>query len=154
MLRCFRPSILEQERKALGEHAFKREYLGIPVSGAASPFTLGALCARHRLARAVDAARPRFWATAAAAAGPGAQSVSRSHLARSCTMTAMFSRSAPLASSSPAADRPRCRWQPRSLDRGGRRLLSLCAGNPWHQRIQRVAAGPLWQCARQCAGAG
>jgi hypothetical protein len=29
----------------------------------------------------------------------------------------------------------------------------LCAGNPWHQGIQRVAAGPLWQYARQCPGA-
>ena len=38
------------------------------------------------------------------------------------------------------------RRQPRSLDRGGRRLLWLCAGNPGHQGIQRVAAGPLWQC--------
>jgi hypothetical protein len=35
----FRPEYLEQERNALGEHAFRREYLGIPVSGAASPFT-------------------------------------------------------------------------------------------------------------------
>jgi hypothetical protein len=35
----FPAEYLEQERKALGEHAFKREYLGIPVSGAASPFT-------------------------------------------------------------------------------------------------------------------
>ena len=35
----FSAEYLEQERKALGEHNFKREYLGIPVSGAASPFT-------------------------------------------------------------------------------------------------------------------
>jgi hypothetical protein len=35
----FPAEYLEQERKALGEHAFRREYLGIPVSGAASPFT-------------------------------------------------------------------------------------------------------------------
>ena len=35
----FPADYLAQERKALGEHAFKREYLGIPVSGAASPFT-------------------------------------------------------------------------------------------------------------------
>ena len=35
----FPAEYLEQERKALGEHAFQREYLGIPVSGAASPFT-------------------------------------------------------------------------------------------------------------------
>jgi hypothetical protein len=35
----FPAAYLEGERKALGEHAFKREYLGIPVSGAASPFT-------------------------------------------------------------------------------------------------------------------
>jgi hypothetical protein len=34
----FSAPFLEAERKALGEHAFKREYLGIPVSGAASPF--------------------------------------------------------------------------------------------------------------------
>jgi hypothetical protein len=32
----FPAEYLEQERKALGEHAFKREYLGIPVSGAAT----------------------------------------------------------------------------------------------------------------------
>jgi hypothetical protein len=35
----FPADYLAQERKALGDHAFKREYLGIPVSGAASPFT-------------------------------------------------------------------------------------------------------------------
>jgi Terminase large subunit, T4likevirus-type, N-terminal len=30
---------LERERRALGEEAFKREYLGIPLGGQASPFT-------------------------------------------------------------------------------------------------------------------
>ena len=35
----FPTEYLEQERKALGEHAFKREYLGIPDGGQASPFT-------------------------------------------------------------------------------------------------------------------
>ena len=30
---------LEKERRALGEHEFKREYLGIPLGGQASPFT-------------------------------------------------------------------------------------------------------------------
>jgi hypothetical protein len=30
---------LEKERRALGEHDFKREYLGIPLGGRASPFT-------------------------------------------------------------------------------------------------------------------
>ena len=35
----FPAAYLEQERKALGEHAFKREYLGIPDGGQASPFT-------------------------------------------------------------------------------------------------------------------
>ena len=35
----FPAEYLQHERKALGEHAFRREYLGIPVSGAASPFT-------------------------------------------------------------------------------------------------------------------
>ena len=82
----FPAEYLVQERTALGDHAFKREYLGIPVSGAASPFTRE-LYARDRFARAVDAARSGF--RAAAAAGPGAQSVSRSNLARSCAMTAM-----------------------------------------------------------------
>jgi hypothetical protein len=33
------PEFLERERRALGEHAFQREYLGIPVGGQASPFT-------------------------------------------------------------------------------------------------------------------
>src|SRR5262249_36633879 len=33
------PDFLEQERRALGEEGFKREYLGIPVGGQASPFT-------------------------------------------------------------------------------------------------------------------
>jgi hypothetical protein len=33
------PTFLEQERRALGEHVFNREYLGIPGSGNASPFT-------------------------------------------------------------------------------------------------------------------
>jgi hypothetical protein len=35
----FRPEYLEQERNALGEQAFKREYLGIPGGGQGSPFT-------------------------------------------------------------------------------------------------------------------
>jgi hypothetical protein len=35
----FAPQFLEQERHALGEHAFKREYHGIPSGGQASPFT-------------------------------------------------------------------------------------------------------------------
>jgi hypothetical protein len=35
----FRAEFLEQERRALGEHVFNREYLGIPGGGQASPFT-------------------------------------------------------------------------------------------------------------------
>ena len=35
----FSAEFLEQERRALGEDAFKREYLGIPAGGHASPFT-------------------------------------------------------------------------------------------------------------------
>lgn len=33
------PQFLKQEQLALGEEAFKREYLGVPSSGGASPFT-------------------------------------------------------------------------------------------------------------------
>ena len=35
----FAPGFLDQERRALGEHVFNREYLGIPGGGEASPFT-------------------------------------------------------------------------------------------------------------------
>ena len=35
----FAPEFLEQERRALGEHDFNREYHGIPGGGQASPFT-------------------------------------------------------------------------------------------------------------------
>jgi Terminase large subunit, T4likevirus-type, N-terminal len=35
----FSPEFLEQERRAFGEDAFKREYLGIPSGGHVSPFT-------------------------------------------------------------------------------------------------------------------
>jgi Terminase large subunit, T4likevirus-type, N-terminal len=35
----FAAEFLEQERRALGEHDFNREYLGIPGGGQASPFT-------------------------------------------------------------------------------------------------------------------
>jgi hypothetical protein len=35
----FPTEFLEQERRALGEHAFNREYLGVPGGGQASPFT-------------------------------------------------------------------------------------------------------------------
>jgi hypothetical protein len=35
----FTPEFLEQERRALGEDGFKREYLGIPIGAGASPFT-------------------------------------------------------------------------------------------------------------------
>ena len=35
----FPAAFLEQERRALGEHNYKREYLGIPMGGHASPFT-------------------------------------------------------------------------------------------------------------------
>jgi hypothetical protein len=34
----FEPAYLEQERRALGEHNFNREYLGIPIGATASPF--------------------------------------------------------------------------------------------------------------------
>ena len=33
------PAFLQAERNQLGEDAYKREYLGIPVGGGASPFT-------------------------------------------------------------------------------------------------------------------
>jgi len=35
----YEPKFLEEERLAMGEEAFKREYLGIPMGGQASPFT-------------------------------------------------------------------------------------------------------------------
>ena len=35
----FNPEVLEQERHALGEAAYKREYLGIPTGAGTSPFT-------------------------------------------------------------------------------------------------------------------
>jgi len=35
----FSDEFLEEERKAMGENKFKREYLGIPAGGEASPFT-------------------------------------------------------------------------------------------------------------------
>jgi hypothetical protein len=35
----FNPEFLEQERRNLGEAAFKREYLGIPTGAGTSPFT-------------------------------------------------------------------------------------------------------------------
>jgi hypothetical protein len=35
----FAPGFLESERRALGEEAYKREYLGIPLGAQASPFT-------------------------------------------------------------------------------------------------------------------
>ncbi len=35
----FSAEFLEQERRALGEDVFKREYLGIPLGGQASPFS-------------------------------------------------------------------------------------------------------------------
>jgi hypothetical protein len=38
-IETFSPEFLEQERNALGEDGFKREYLGIPSGGQVSPFT-------------------------------------------------------------------------------------------------------------------
>ena len=38
-IETFSPEFLEQERRALGDDGFKREYLGIPLGGQASPFT-------------------------------------------------------------------------------------------------------------------
>ena len=35
----FAADFLEQERRALGEDGFQREYLGVPLGGGASPFT-------------------------------------------------------------------------------------------------------------------
>jgi hypothetical protein len=35
----FDPAFLEQERRALGEEGYKREYLGIPMGGQVSPFS-------------------------------------------------------------------------------------------------------------------
>ena len=39
-IETFSPEFLEQERRALGDEGFKREYLGIPIGGHASPFIL------------------------------------------------------------------------------------------------------------------
>jgi hypothetical protein len=38
-IETFSAEFLEQERRALGDDGFKREYLGIPIGGHASPFT-------------------------------------------------------------------------------------------------------------------
>ena len=38
-IETFSPEFLKQERIALGEHGYKREYLGIPSGGHVSPFT-------------------------------------------------------------------------------------------------------------------
>ena len=38
-IETFSPEFLEQERRALGDDGFKREYLGIPSGGHVSPFT-------------------------------------------------------------------------------------------------------------------
>jgi hypothetical protein len=35
----FSPEFLEKERRAFGDHAFQREYYGIPMGEHASPFT-------------------------------------------------------------------------------------------------------------------
>jgi hypothetical protein len=48
----FTQTFLEQERRALGEHVFNREYLGIPGGGQESPFTW------ELLARAFEIHRP------------------------------------------------------------------------------------------------
>jgi hypothetical protein len=63
-------TFLERERLALGEEAYMREYLGIPVGGGASPFTweLYEQATRHRAPLAP--AGPDFAPAAAAEARP------------------------------------------------------------------------------------
>jgi hypothetical protein len=52
----FTAEFLDQERRALGEHDFKREYLGIPGGGQASPFTWE-LSAKKKIAAPLDRRR-------------------------------------------------------------------------------------------------
>jgi len=56
----FPAAYLEQERRALGEHAFKREYLGIPDGGQASPFTWDLYDRAIRSSRPLVPAGPAF----------------------------------------------------------------------------------------------
>ena len=53
----FAPEYLEQERRALGEHSFNREYLGIPIGATCQPVRLGTVRARDPNPRAAGAAR-------------------------------------------------------------------------------------------------
>ena len=85
----FPAEYLEQERKALGEHAFKREYLGIPVSGAASPFTWELYARVTNLRGPSMPPGPAFGLSPAAAAGPSTNPFRDPDIARSSPMTAI-----------------------------------------------------------------
>ena len=56
----FSPEFLAQERNALGEHGFKREYLGIPSGGHVSPFTWEMYERATRICTPLVRPRPAF----------------------------------------------------------------------------------------------
>ena len=60
----FEPAYLEQERRALGEHNFNREYLGIPIGATASPFGWDLYERATDNLRTAGAAGPGLWSTA------------------------------------------------------------------------------------------
>jgi terminase large subunit-like protein len=65
----FTPAFLEKERRAYGDHAFNREYYGIPLGGHASPFTW------ELYERAIWSSTPLVPAGPAFAPPPAAQGV-------------------------------------------------------------------------------
>ena len=80
---CSRPQYLEQERRALGEHNFNREYLGIPIGATASPFSWDLYERATQIHAAAGAAGPGLWPAAETQAVPIANPFQRLRTSRS-----------------------------------------------------------------------
>ena len=77
-IETFSPEFLEQERTALGDDRFKREYLGIPSGGHVSPFNWAMYDRATRIDHPVSATRCGVRAAPAGACRAHGQPVQKS----------------------------------------------------------------------------
>ena len=149
----FTEQFLAQERSALGEAAFKREYLGIPQSDQASPFGWELYDRATTVRTPLVPPGRAFQPQSEAARGADAQSVSQSQTSGSYVMK-------------PHPDLPETWPMFRPLiiahDVGRSRDRSTAVvggGSPFQSevglaRLSRASAKPLWQQAGERVGCG
>ena len=150
-IETFSPEFLEQERRALGEEGFKREYLGIPSGGQVSPFIWELYERATHIHMPLVPPGPAF--------APPFRSQPcplpiRSKVSNQWEVPMTFNRDD--ASTWPC-------FRPliiaHDVGRSRDRSTAVVGGNsPFEprllgiQRVRRAAARTLWQCARQRAG--